>query len=529
MLAARKGSSAARFQEPACTNLPRALGQPAPESRVVNHPGLAACGGARSLELCSALRLTGQLISQSGPLATQLSRVTVFGGSRLVPAMVFRGTHNGPRRAHSPESMSPSAMTRAFKQPSSNAADSPPAAQPEVGDRFPAGVRVRRAPLTAEHEWELARRMERARRAIAEAVAHSTTAARELSSMAAAVLAGELGAHELLAEPEGIPPDALRHSLAALEHLDRARRHRRAPDGQDSVAETLLQLLLRHRLSEAALDRIVSRLVAPADREAERVPRAARRTAAAVARARAALASARTTFVEANIGLVVSMATRKAQLGLPLLDLIQEGCMGILKATEKFDYRRGLRFSTYAGWWVRHALNRALSDQGRTIRMPVHFLEKQYRLRQHERELGLELGRKPTDAEVAARARLSIEELHAIQSVPRHTLSLDVPVATDTDATWSDFLADRDTPSALDQASSKHLGERLRELIHTLSPREQDVLRWRFGIDSAGTLTLKEIGDRFSVSRERVRQIEAEALAKLRAQAASEDLDSLLS
>jgi RNA polymerase primary sigma factor len=365
--------------------------------------------------------------------------------------------------------------------------------------------------------------MEQGHRAIAGALVGSGAALRELSAMAKEVLAGELGAHELLARASAMPPDALRGTLDAMQRAPARGAVRRA-----RRAEEYFELLVRHHLSEGALDRIARRLETASGKGLARAPVSARQTAATIARSRAALAASRAAFVEANVGLVVSMATRKAQLGLPLHDLIQEGCMGVMRAAEKFDYRRGVRFSTYAGWWIRHTLNRALSDQGRTIRIPVHLVDKQYQLRQHERELGLELGREPTEAELAARAGLPIDKVELARTVPRRSLSLDAPVAADADATFGDFIADSRSPSALEAASNSRLGERLRELLHTLSPRERDVIRLRFGIDTKSTLTLKEIGDRLAMSRERIRQIEAEALAKLRAHAATQELESML-
>lgn len=373
-------------------------------------------------------------------------------------------------------------------------------------DRILAGLRARRGPLTAEEEGELAKDIELTRREIVEAVVHSRVAVGVLTTMAKEAVVGKLPAQDVLAA--GVTLDAVREIPTASPTALRA-------------------LLLEHGLSERALDRIALDL----QQHAGEAPggSSSQRTAATIAGARATLAHAKTAFVEANIGLLVTLASKKARFGVPLFDLIQEGSLGIMRAAETFDYRRGVRFTTYASWWIRHALNRALSTQGRTIRLPSQVLGIRSRLRQQERELSLELGREPTEDELAVAAGLPLEKVRDVRAAVSRALSLDAPVAGETGATLGDFVPDPTSGSAFDDAFTKDLGERLRELLQMLTPREQEVLKLRFGIDSPQPLTLAQVGERFSVTRERIRQIEAAALAKLRARTTRQDLDALLS
>jgi RNA polymerase primary sigma factor len=228
------------------------------------------------------------------------------------------------------------------------------------------------------------------------------------------------------------------------------------------------------------------------------------------------------------MGLVIWIANKKKNAGLPLNDLIQEGTMGLMRAVEKFDYRRGLRFNTYAIWWVRQAVNRALSDQSRTIRIPVHQLETRLKVAGIARAFAHEHGRDPTDSELARAAGLPLVKIRTLASVPKEPLSMETPTGDEGDARLGDFVAGPESRSALDQISQKDLEQRLRRLLGGLSPRHAEILKLRFGIDHSEALTLNEIGERLSLSRERIRQLEVEALAKLRGRAAEEDLRSLI-
>lgn len=404
------------------------------------------------------------------------------------------------------------------------------------GSGSKAGSGARRAAPTREEEVALAKRIEEANCRLVDAILRSPPAVDALVTLATEVRDGVADLEELVTAPlhdkDEQEEQAARILAAALRAQQQPKgRTRRTVSVREASAgppsDDPASTLLLYGLSPTAVTRILARLT---DLRARRRGSSVRldATIQRIRESREEVDRAKAVLIEANTGLVVWMANKRAKTLLPFPDLVQEGMLGLMRAVDKFDWRRGVRFNTYAVWWIRHAINRALSDQSRIIRIPVHLLETRQKVVRVTQELSQQMGREPNVAELSQHTGLTVEKVRRASTLPPQPVSIDAPLREDGEATLGQAMADPKDVSVVDDISSRQLCARLRSLLSTLTAREQQVLRLRFGIDGAGTLTLSEIGKQLSLSRERIRQIEVEALAKLRVPATAEQLDAHL-
>jgi RNA polymerase primary sigma factor len=376
--------------------------------------------------------------------------------------------------------------------------------------------------LTRQGEAELAVRIEEAELQVARAFVESTAALHELCQLVDDLEASRIHPREVSRNAADEDPDAeaaarieLVKLLQPVQALSTAISKRRAGRALETHKTRAKAAMAKVRFSRAAIDRIVRNLRATVD-ERGLTSGPLVRTLRVVKAAEHEAEAARAKLIEANLRLVVSLAKRQRTTKLALVDLVQEGNIGLMKAVEKFDYRRGYKFSTYATWWIRQAMTRAVFDTGQTIRSPVHVHETANKIRHAQLRLEARFEREPSPDELAKEADLPVEKVELALRSKAEPASLDLPIG-DGEARLGDFVEDTTEPSIVDQLTQKKFASETRELLKLLTEREQKILRMRFGLDGDGSeYTLAEVGATMSLTRERIRQIEAKALRKLR-------------